>query len=210
VVLGRRVERQGLVVEGPGGEERDDLLGELEGPVVVRAVRDGGRRPEGLDVGPDGVVGSGLRRVVGGPGPVGIILGERLVGIEGKIAVDLTGRDVVEPRHLGVPGRLEHGLGPEDVGAEEEARIEDGEGVVGLGGEVDDRVDRVAPQRLEGEPHVADVTPDEADPVLDVGQGRPVPGVRQGVVGDHGVVGVVLHPVTDEVRTDETGAPGHE
>ena len=57
---------------------------------------------------------------------------------------------------------------------------------------------------------VADVAPDEGDPVLDVGQAGPVPGVGEGVVGHHGVVGMVLHPVTDEVRADEAGATGHE
>ena len=96
--------------------------------------------------------------------------------------------------HPGVAGRLEHGLGPEHVGPEEPARVEHGQAVVGLGGEVHDRVDLVLAEGLEGELAVADVAVDEGDPVLDVGQAGPVPGVGEGVVGDHGVVGVLLAP----------------
>ena len=142
-------------------------------------------QPEGLDVGAHGVVGAGLRRVVRGAGAVGVLLGEGVVGVEGQVAVDLAGRDVVEARHAGVPGGLEHGLGAEHVGAEEPARVEDGQAVVGLGGEVDDRVDGVLAQRGQGELAVADVAVDEGDPVLDVGQVGPVPGVGEGVVGHH-------------------------
>ena len=57
---------------------------------------------------------------------------------------------------------------------------------------------------------VADVALDEGDPVLDVVQVRPVAGVGEHVEGHHGVVGVALDPVADEVRTDESGTAGHE
>jgi hypothetical protein len=90
----------------------------------------------------------------------------------------------------GLAGRLEHGLGPEDVGPEEQARIEDGQAVVGLGGEVDDRVDPISgPQVFSGAVPVADVPWTKDDPVLDVGQVGPVAGVGEGVVGDHGSSG---------------------
>ncbi len=149
-VLGAGVERERLVVEGQRAEVRDQLLGELVGAVVVGAVGDGDRQPVRLGVGPHGVVRPRLASVVGRPGPVRRVLGEDLVGVEGQVPVDLARRHVVEARDAGLAGRLEHGLGPEHVGAEEEARVQHRQGVVRLGREVHDRVDGLAPQRLLG------------------------------------------------------------
>jgi len=116
----------------------------------------------------------------------------------------------VEPCHLGVAGGFQHGLGPEHVGPEEPARVEHRQAVVGLRREVDHRVDLVLPQGVEGQVTVAHVAVDEADPLLDVDQVGPVPGVREGVVGHHGVPGVLLHPVPDEIGADEACTPGDE
>ncbi len=156
------------------------------------------------------MVGARLRRVVRGAGPIGVVLGEGVVGVERQVSVDLTRRDVVEPGHLGLTGGLEHGLGPDDVGPEEPAGVDHGQAVVGLGGEMDDRVDVVRPQGLEGELPVAHVAVDEGDPVLDVGQVGAVPGVGEGVVGHDVVVGVLLHPVTDEIGPDKACTAGDE
>ena len=135
---------------------------------------------------------------------------EGLVRIERQVPVDLAGRDVVETPDTGLPGRLEHRLGPEDVRAEEEARVEHGQRVVRLGGEVDDGVDPLAPQRLLGGDRIADVPLDEDDPVLDVGQAGSVAGVGEDVVDDHMVLGVLFDPVTGEVRPDKTGTSCNE
>jgi hypothetical protein len=48
---------------------------------------------------------------------------------------------VVEPRDLGTPYRIEERDRPDHVGPEEPQRIDDGEAVVALGGEVDDMGD---------------------------------------------------------------------
>src|SRR3972149_156157 len=62
--------RAGSGAPDPAGlGERDPLLGELVVAVVIRAVRDRHRQPVRLEVGADGVIGSGLRRVVRGPRP---------------------------------------------------------------------------------------------------------------------------------------------
>ena len=143
-VLGAGIQGEGLVVERQGAEVRDQLLGELVGPVVVGAVGDRDGEPVGLGVGPHRMVRPRLRRVVGGAGTVRRILGEHLVGVEREIAVDLARRNMVEPGHAALAGRLEHGLGADHVGPEEQPRIEDGQGVVRLGGEVDDGVDLLA------------------------------------------------------------------
>ena len=209
-VLRRRVEGQRLIVEGLGREQRDDFFGELVRPVVVAAVGDGDWDPEGLHVGPDGMVGTGLGGVVGRTGPIGRLLGEYLVRVEGQVPVDLAGGYVMEPGHAVTSGSLGEGLGAEHVGPEESGRVEDGQAVVRLGGEVDHHVDLVLGQRLGHDLEITDVPLDEHDPILDISQIGPVPRIGEHVVGHHHVVGVVLHPVTHEVRADEAGPPGHE
>ena len=106
--------------------------------------------------------------------------------------------------------RVEERLRPEDVRAEEPRRVDHGERVVRLGGEVDDGVDVVLPQRRLGEVAVADVALDEDDPLLDGRQALAVPRVREQVVDDDVVVRVPLEPVVDEVRADEAGSAGDE
>ena len=210
-VLGAGVERQRLVVEGERAEVRDQLLGELVRPVVVGAVRDRDRQLVRLGVGAHGMVGPGLRGVVRGARPVGRVLGEGLVGVERQVAVDLAGRDVVEAGHADLAGRLEHGLGPEHVGAEEET------GVRARRGELCDSaakwtiVSISSPRSaFSAAGRVADVALDEDDPVLDVGQVGSVAGIGEHVVGDDMVLGVLFDPVAGEVRPDETGTSRHE
>src|SRR6185436_11538163 len=92
------VDRQGAPLGGVEDHQGDQLLGELVGAVVVRAVRDQGRQAVGLVVGPDQVVGAGLGGGVGGVGRVRSGLGERARG--SQTAVDLVGRDVEEAEAL--------------------------------------------------------------------------------------------------------------
>ena len=67
-----------------------------------------------------------------------------------------------------------------------------------------------APQGLLGGRRIADVPLDEHDLVFDVGQVGSVAGVGEHVVDDDMVLGVLLHPVTGEIRPDETGTSRDE
>ena len=69
---------------------------------------------------------------------------------------------------------------------------------------------RFAPQRLLGRRRIADVPLDEHDLVFDVGQVGSVAGIGEHVVDDDMVLGVLLHPVTGEIRPDETGTSRDE
>ena len=120
-VLGGRVHLQRLVVEGARHEDREHLLGELIGPVVVGAVRDRHGQAVRLVVGAHRVVGARLRRVVRRPGPVRRRLGEQVLAVEREIAVHLARRDVMEAPDPDRARRLEQCLRPHDVGAEEQA-----------------------------------------------------------------------------------------
>ncbi len=202
------VHGQGLPVDRPGGEQRQHLLRELVGPVVVGAVGEGHRQPEGLVVRAYGVVRARLGGVVGGTGAVRRLLGERLLGVQGQVPVHLAGGDVVETLHVGPPARVEEHLGAQHVGAEEPSRIQHGEAVVRLGGEVHHHLDLMLGEDLRGVFRVSDVPADQSDPVGHVGQVLLHAGVGECVEGHHGVLGVVLGPVPGEVRTDETRGSG--
>ena len=105
----------------------------------------------------------------------------------------------MKPPHLGLAGRLQHGLRAEHVGAEEQSGVEDGQAVVRLGRKVDDGVDLVGPQRLLGQRTVANVAVHEDDPVLDIGQVGSVAGIGEHVVRNDVVLGMLFDPVADEV-----------
>ena len=107
-------------------------------------------------------------------------------------------------------GRLGQCLGTEHVGPEEAGRVQDGQAVVRLGGEVDDHVDLMLGQRLGHAFEITDVSLDEHDPIFDIGEVGPVAGVRQHIEGDDRIVGVALHPVPHEIRSDKAGTTGHE
>ena len=76
----------------------------------------------------------------------------------------------MEAGDAAVARRLEQRLRAEDVREQEANRVEHREAVVRLGGEVHDDVDRLAFEHGGDEIEVADVTLDEGDPVVDVGE----------------------------------------
>ena len=99
---------------------------------------------------------------------VGGRLGKRCVtGTE--IAVDLVSGNVVEtvgaiaavPEQPSAPSRLEQGKGSPHVGLDEGLRAEDRAIDVGLGGEVDDRVDVVIAEYAMDELTIANITLDQ-------------------------------------------------
>src|SRR5581483_5492199 len=169
-VPGRCVQRQLDVVERVRDEERDHLLRELKRPVVVGAVRDRHWHAVRLVVRANCVVGAGLRCVVRRARPVRRLLGEDLVAVERKIAVDLARRHVVEALHTDAARRLEERLRAEDVRPEEADRFDDGEAVVRLGGEVHDDVDRLGLEQALAELEVRNVAFDERRLRVDVGE----------------------------------------
>ena len=207
-VSARGVERELEVVERVRDEERDQLLGELARPVVVRAVRDRHRQPVRLVVGAGGVVGGSLGGVVRRPRPVGRVLGEGVAGVERQVAVDLARRDVVEAGDAVPARRLEQRLRAEHVRAEEAAGVDHGEAVVRLRREVDDDADLLLREQPLHELEVADVSLDE--PHVEPVEVAPVAGVREQVERDHVVVRVTFGPVADEVRADEARRPRDE
>ena len=168
-VAAAAVQRHLVAVHQVGDEQRDDLLGELVGPVVVGAAGHhhvqlvGG----GVGQGDQGAAGLAGRVRRGRLQPV--VLGE---GALADGAVLLVGADLEEAPDPGGAGRLGQGGHPDGVGPHRLQRLHDRAVDVGLGGEVDHHV--VAGDGLGDLVGVADVALEE-----------PVPGVAL-QVGDAG------------------------
>ena len=92
------VDRQRLALEGVQHHQRDQLLGKLKRPVVVRAVGDQRRQPVGVIAGADQVIGRRLARRVRRVRRVRRLLAEQAA--RAQRAVDLVGRDVQEAERL--------------------------------------------------------------------------------------------------------------
>ena len=198
------VERQRLVVDGVGDEERHDLLGILIRAEVVRRARDDHRHAVRAPVRQGEQVAAGLGCRVRIRRAQRILLGRRAVR---DAAVDLVGADVQEARDPALAHGLQQREHAEDVGAQEAVRLHQRTIDMRLGGEVHDGVH--AAQRLAHQRGVADIALHErvARVALDVGEIRGIAGVGELVEIDDAIVGVLAQHVTDEVAADEPRTP---
>ena len=191
-----------------GDLTRDELLHVLVGSVVVGAVGDCGAQAVGAGPGADEHVRACLGGAVGAARAIRRLLGEARRVIQGQVAVDLVGGDVVVANVVPAAG-LEQAVGAHDVRLDKGFRAGNGVVVVGLRGVVDDRV--VPGDDAIEQLGVADVAHDELHAVF--GQASYVLGVA--CVGElvqhrHVHAGVVVDHVVHEVGADETAAAGDD
>ena len=224
-VLALAIDRQRLTVADIVDEEGDELLRELVGAVVVRAVGHQRGHAVGVVVGAHEVVAAGLGGAVGA---VRVVLGGleeelaavggrafRLVELEG--AVHLIRRDVVETLAfpVAVPilaGGLQQAEGAHHIGAGEGEGILDGAIHVALCGKVDDAIDIVLLHNGAHAVEVADIGLNKGVVrlVLDILEVGEVAGVSQGVEVNDFVLGVLVDKEADDVGTDEAGTAGNQ
>ena len=204
------VDRQGQVANRVGDHERDELLRELVGPVVVGAAGHHHRELEGVEVGQRQQVGGGLRRRVGRRRIERRPLGEEAGGAER--AVDLVGGDVQEALHAELAGRLEQHLRAAHVGLDEDGRRQDGPVHVALRGEMHDRVEPLVAEEVGDQFPVADVAAHEAVAGVagQVGQVLGVAGVGEPVEVHHPPARPLGQDEPDQVGADEAATAGEE
>jgi len=208
-VLAVAVDRQLLALERVGDHQRDQLLGKLVRPVVVRAARDDAVHVVRVHRGAHQEVAAGLAGRVRRVGLDRRLFGEEAPGAER--AVDLVGADVHEALDLVDAALVEQHLGAGDVGAHEGGGVDDAAVDVALGGEVHDHVGAVLGEHRVHRGRFGDVRPHErvALVLLDVGQVLEVAGVGQCVDVDDLVVAAEQQHA-HEVRADEAGTAGDE
>ena len=228
-VLPAAVHGQRLLVADVVDEKRDQLLRELVGPVVVRAVGHQRRHPVRVVVGSHEVVGRGFRGRVGAVRRVLRLFGEELLA-EGPAAalparsislgtcqlqrpVHLVGGDVVEQFALPLsvpvfPCRLEQRERTQDVRTREGERIPDRAVDMAFGRKVDDPVDVILPEQRPQHIQVADVTLLEhvVRGILDVPQVGKVPRIGQFVQVHDPVIRVFRHEQAYYARADKARA----
>ena len=225
-VLPAAVHRQRPSVADIVDEQRDELLRELVGPVVVRTVGHQRRHPVRVVVSSHEVVGRGFRSRVGAVRRVLRLFGEELLA-EGPAAalparsislgtcqlqrpVHLVGGDVVEQFALPLavpvfPCRLEQRERAQDVRTREGERIPDRAVDMAFGRKVDDPVDVILPEQRPQHIQVADVTLLEhvVRGILDVPQVGKVPRIGQFVQVHDPVIRVFRHEQAYYVRADK-------
>ena len=210
------VDRQVAAVQRVDDEQWDQLFREVEGPVVVRAVRRGDIEPIGVMIGADQMVGRGLGRRVGRIGRVGRVLAEGGV-VRPQRAIDLVGRDMMEAVGLSPgltsaepfpPRDLQQRVGADDVGVDEGVRAQDRAVDMAFCREVHDGADVARVEQAGDEAFVADVAHHQVRPLpVQVGA---VAGIGEEVEDGDPVIRVGGGPVGDEVGADEAGAAGDE
>ena len=205
-VLAVAVELGADAAENVGHLARDELLHVLVGAVVVGAVGDGGADAVGAVPGAHQHVGGRLGGAVGARRVVRGLLGEAGRVVQGEVAVDLVGGDVVVA-HVVLAASLEQAEGALHVGAQERLGVRDGVVVVGLRRVVDDGV--VPGDDAVEQLGVADVAHHELHAVLgQAGDVLWVAGVGELVEHRHVDAGAVVDHVVDEVGADEAAAAG--
>jgi hypothetical protein len=202
-------------VERVQDRHRHQLLGEVEGPVVVRAVGDDDRQPIGLPPGADEVVRGRLGGRIGRARVVGRRLGEPPLGPQR--AEHLVGRDVVQPEPLGPPlaqpegpRGLQEVEGADHVGLHEGRGAVDGAVHVALGGQVHHRTRPMLGQGAVERRPIQQVRPHEAVErgVRDRRHVGEVPGIGQRVEVDDLVP--PRHGEPHDRRPDEPRPAGHQ
>ena len=212
------VDGQVPALHGVQDHERDELLGELVRAVVVRAVRDEGRQPEGVLVRPDQVVRAGLG---GGVGRVRCVRGLfREEAVRAQRAVHLVGRDVEEAEgarlrvvelRVVLARRVEELEGAHDVGLDERLGAVDRAVHVALGGEVQDGVGPVVADHLLHRRPIRDVRLDEVEAVAPGAVREALEVARVGeLVDDHHVGRGLVQDHAHQVRADEAGPSGDD
>ena len=117
-----------------------------------------------------------------------------------------------EPFNAGRAGGVQKHLGAEDVRLHKDGSAENASVHVRLGGKMDDRIDRVLPERRKHGLGIANVAANKAVPRVtrDILEVLEISRVRQNIKIDDADVGVRSEKIMNEIRPDEPGAARNE
>ena len=207
------VYRQRLVVQAVGDHQRDQLFREMIGAVVVAATADGHRQAEGAVVRQHQQIGAGLGGAVGAAGVDGRLLGKEQIGpVQRQIAVYLVGGYLMVAGDAVFAAGVHHGLGAQNVGLEEYARILDAAVHMALRRKVDHDIGVLLLKQPEHRFPIADIGLDEPEIGLvhHALQRGEVARVGQFVQADDAVIRMGIQHMENEVAADKPGAAGND
>lgn len=205
------IDGQGLVVQGVGDHQGNQLLREVIGAVVVGAAADGHGQAVGAVIGHDQQVSTSLGGGVGAGGMNGGLLGEEEVGaVKGQVAIDLIGGNLMIALDAVLVAGVQQHAGAHDVGLQEDGGVFNGAVNMALSGKVHHDVGLLLLKELIDSSPVGDGGLDKAEVgvVHDAGQGLQIACVGQAVQTDDAVLRMSAQHIVDEVAADKTGAAG--
>ena len=212
-VLSLAVHRQGLVVQGVGDHQGDQLLREVVGTVVVAAAAYRAGEAEGPVIRHDQQVRAGFAGGVGGGGVDRGLFGEEQVRpVQRQIAVDFIRRYLMVPLDAVFPASVHHGRRADDVRLQEDARILNAAVHVAFRSEVHHDVRMLFLKELIHGFPVTDIRlhKTEVRIVHDALQRAQVACVGQLIQADDPVIRILAQHVKDEIASDESGAAGYD
>ena len=236
-VLALAINREGLAVPNVIDEQRNQFLRELVGAVVVGAIGHNSRHAEGVVESADKMIRRGLRRGIRAVRLIIQVLREELLTISEVMlsgrslrgerrldalrvrhlqrAVDLVGRDVVEPLFfpISVPrclSGLKHRQRAHHIGLRKGERVFDGAVHMRLGRKVDDAVHMLLLHEFQYAFEIADIHFHEpvVRLVFDIAKVGEVACIGELVEIDYPVVRILVHKEPHDVRADESGSAG--
>ncbi len=164
------VDRQGLVGPRIRDEQRNDLLGELVGTVVVGAARDDCRKAKGVMIARTSMSPAAFDAEYGLFGARGVSSVKKTR--RAQRSINFVGRDLHVPANVQFPADIQQHLGADDIGLYEGTGVQNAPVDMTLGRKIDYGIDGLPREFVLKEFAVGNVAPDERVPrmVRDVGQ----------------------------------------
>ena len=121
------VDRQGLVIQCIGNHQWNQLLREMVGAIVVGAAGDSHRQAIGPMIRQHQQIGGSLGGRIGRAGvDGGLLCEEQIRPIQGQVAVDLVGGDLVIAGDAVFPAGIHQHLGAQNIGLQKHLGVFDG------------------------------------------------------------------------------------
>lgn len=207
------VNRERLVIKGIGNHEGNQLFRELVGAVVVAAPGNGGGEAIGSVVSTYQEVSSRLGTAVRGRRMEWRLFREEQVRpVQGQVAVDFVCGDLVVTLDTILPASIREDRGADDIGLQENLRIQDGTIHMGLGSKVHHHIRMLLFKESIHRIPVTDIHLHKPKIRLihDRSQSGEIPSISQLIEADNPIIRILLHHVENKVRADETGTAGYD
>ena len=207
------VNRQLLIRQRAADDERNQLLREMVGSVVVGAAGNGHRQAVGPVVGQHKEIRRRLRAGIGARGMNrGLLREEQVRTVQGKIPVDLVGGYLVIALDAVGPAGIQERGGSHHIGPHKGLRIGDGAVHMALRRKVHDNIRLLFLKQIKDKLPVCDVAPDKLIIRLSLQRRHrlQVARVGQKIQIDELILRIFIHHIVHEVAADKSGAAGYD
>jgi hypothetical protein len=206
------VDRQGLVMECVDDHQRDELLREMIGSIVIGTTADGYRESVCPVIGKDQKIRGSLGAAVGTAGMDRCLLSKKQVrSVDGKISVNLIRRDLMIARNAVLSAGINERRSADDVGLQEDLRILDRAVYMSLRRKIDDDIRFFLLKKTLYALTVTDIQFDKSKSrmIHNRCKGGKIACVGQLIHTDDTVFRMFLHLVKHKVASNKSSSSGH-